>query len=138
MCIKYTDTYSCGHVYTSSTVECHYGPCRIIEHRPGMKTRDSCARLACRRSDWTVARVDDYDYERRSERRTVKARDCGRDLGFRGDRRRGHGRVDLVEHSWITVGDGYLAAGHSRRTVRIGSPVEKSAAERFFAAILEH
>jgi hypothetical protein len=140
MCIRYMDSYSCGHAYTTNTVECLYGPCRIIEHRPGKKMSVQCARLTCRRSDWAVARVSDYDYdyERRSERRVVKSRDCGRDFGFREQRHRGHGRVDVDEHSWMAVGDGYFAAGHSRRTVRSGSLGEKSSVERFYATILEH
>jgi hypothetical protein len=133
MCIKYTDNYSCGHVYASKTVRCFGGRDCIIEHRAGKQMHRNCARLACR-SEWKFTRYDDYEYEYRSESKTVTVRDCGMDFGFRDSRRRGHGRLDMDRnHRWVEVGDGYIAAGHSKKTVRIGSPVE-----RFFAAIMDH
>jgi hypothetical protein len=137
MCIKYLDTYSCGHLFTSITVECLYGPCRDIKHKPGKQRGERCARLICRSSDWTIARVSDYDYDypRRSERRVIRARDCGNDLGFRDERRRGRERVDVDEHNWISIDDDYVAAGHYRRTVRSRSLGEKPSVVRFIETI---
>jgi hypothetical protein len=102
-----------------------------MELRPGKQTGSNCARLSCRHSDWTVARADDH-HERRSDRRAVQTRDCARGVGFRD----GRGRVDVeVERSWVEVGRGYVAAGHSRSSVRVGARREKSSVERIFAFI---
>jgi hypothetical protein len=133
MCIKYTDNYACGHVYASRTVECIDWRRCIMKYRAGKQMRDNCARLACH-SECESTRFDDYEYECRLERKVVKVRDGGMDSGFRDSRRRGHGGFDVDrDHKWIEVGDGYIAAGHSKKTVRIGLPVE-----RFFAAIMDH
>jgi len=127
MCIKYTDTYSCGHVYSTNTIKCFDARCHIVEYRPGTKARSSCARLICRRSEWsTSTRFDNYEYERRSHRRVVRERDCGRDFGFREySRRRLLSGLDVDrERRWVEVGDGYVATRRSRRIVRIGPSVD--------------
>jgi len=97
------------------------------------------ARLSCR-SEWESTRRGNYKYEYRSERRTLKVKDRGIDSGFRDSRRRGRGRFDIDrDHKWVEVGDEYIAAGYSKKTVRIGSPVKRFVAGIMdFVAIMGH